>query len=63
LNVAPEECLVIEDVLIGVQAAKQAGMDVFAIYDEHAAHEIDKIKQASDFYAENFNEILEKLKS
>ena len=63
LNVAPEDCLVIEDVLIGVQAAKQAGMDVFAIYDEHAAYETDKIKQTADFYAESFEEILKKLKS
>ena len=63
LNIAPKDCLVIEDVLVGMQAAKQAGIDVFGIYDEHAAYEIDKIKQASDFYAENFVEILEKLKS
>ena len=61
LNIAPEDCLVIEDVFVGVQAAKQAGMDVFAIYDEHAAYEADKIKQTADFYAKNFNEILEKL--
>ncbi len=61
LNVAPQDCLVIEDVLIGVQAAKQAGMDVYAIYDEHAAYETEKIKQTADFYAEQFSEILEKL--
>ena len=62
LNVLPEDCLVIEDVLVGVQAAKIAGMDVYAIYDEHATREIEKIKQSSDFYADNFNEILEKLR-
>ena len=63
LNVVPKDCLVIEDVLIGVQAAKQAGMDVFGIYDEHADYETNKIKQTADFYAENFEEILKKLKS
>lgn len=63
LNVVPKDCLVIEDVLIGVQAAKQAKMDVFAIYDEYAAYETDKIKQTADFYAENFEEILEKFKN
>ena len=62
LNEAPEDCLVIEDVLIGVQAAKRAGMDVFAIYDENAAYETDKIKQTADFYAKIFFEILTKLK-
>ncbi|MEA2095345.1 MAG: HAD family phosphatase [Candidatus Cloacimonadota bacterium] len=63
LDIAPEDCLVIEDVLVGVQAAKRAGMDVFTIYDKHAAHETDKIKLISDFCAEKFDEILEKLKS
>ena len=61
LNVLPRDCLVIEDVLVGVQAAKNAGMDVYAIYDEHAAHETEKIKQNADFYAEDFEQILEKL--
>ena len=61
LNVQPGDCLVIEDVLVGVQAAKNAGMTVYAIYDEHAAHETEKIKQNADFYVEEFGEILEKL--
>ncbi len=63
LNVLPQDCLVIEDVLVGVQAAKNAGIDVFAVYDEHAAHEIEKIKQNADFYAEDFGKILEKLRN
>lgn len=63
LNLLPRDCLVIEDVLVGVQAAKHAGMDVYAIYDEHAAHETEKIKQNADFYAEDFWEILEKLRN
>lgn len=62
LNIAPKDCLVIEDVFIGVQAAKKAGMDVYAIYDEHAAYETEKIKQTADFYAEEFSEILGKLR-
>lgn len=33
LNMHPSECLVIEDTLTGVQAAKNAGMGVYAIYD------------------------------
>ena len=43
LNVQPEYCLVIEDVLVGVQAAKNAGMNVFVIEDEHSAKDKDKI--------------------
>jgi HAD superfamily hydrolase (TIGR01509 family) len=63
LNVLPQDCLVIEDVLVGVQAAKNAGMDIYAIYDEYAAHETEQIKQNADFYAEDFGKILEKLTS
>lgn len=63
LNLLPRDCLVIEDVLVGVQAAKNAGMDVFAIYDEHAAHETEKIKQNADFCAEDFEQILEKFRN
>jgi len=62
LNVKPAECLVVEDVLVGVKAAKKAGMTVFAIYDEHAEIEQNEIKKLADFYAENFDEILEKFK-
>lgn len=62
LNIKPEYCLVIEDVLVGVKAAKDAGMTVYAIYDEHAALETEQIKQIADFYVDNFKKILGKLR-
>jgi len=58
LRVKPENCLVIEDVLAGVRAAKNAGMQVFAIYDEHNKKERDLIKEEADLYAEDFSEIV-----
>jgi len=61
LGVKPSECLVIEDVLIGVQAAKNAGMDVFAISDEHSRKDRDKISEAANFFAEDYNEIIAEL--
>ncbi len=61
LAVEPSECLVIEDVLVGVQAAKSGNMDVFAIYDQHAKKEKTRIEQEADFYANNFDEIIAKL--
>ncbi len=36
LDVKPEECLIIEDSLIGVKAAKNAGIEVVAIYDKYS---------------------------
>ncbi len=62
LGVEPSECLVIEDVLVGVQAAKRAGMDVYAIYDEHASHETKNIKKTADLYFEHFDELLNIIK-
>ena len=61
LGVAPKNCLVIEDVLIGVQAAKNAGMDVFAISDEHSKRDRDEIIRFADFFAEDYQEIITKL--
>ncbi|MEA2103401.1 MAG: HAD family phosphatase [Candidatus Cloacimonadota bacterium] len=62
LGVKPENCLVIEDVYVGVLAAKAAGMTVFAIQDEHAKYEWDKIQDEADFSASNFSAIHKQLK-
>ena len=61
MKVKPENCLVIEDVLVGVKAAKNASMTVYAIYDEHASAEAEKIKEIADYYAINYKEIIQKL--
>ncbi len=61
LNVPPEHTLVIEDVLVGVIAAKKAGMKVFAIGDEHSKYDQEKITKIADFYAKDFWEIKKKI--
>jgi HAD superfamily hydrolase (TIGR01509 family) len=63
LGVEPEECLVIEDVLVGVQAARMAGMTVYAIEDEYVGEERNTVKQTADFYGKDFKELLQKIKS
>lgn len=60
LDVKPEECIVIEDILDGVKAAKNAGMKVFAIYDKHADKQKNEIKNEADFYADNYSILQEK---
>ena len=57
-NLRPEECLIIEDSLVGVEAANHAGIEVVGIYDQHSAHEIDLIKAKANYYVENFAELL-----
>ena len=63
LQIDPKDCLVIEDTLHGVRAAHNGGMDAFAIFDDNETHQVDKLKQEAEFYAEDCWEILEKLKS
>ena len=63
LKIDPAECLVIEDTLHGIRAAKNGGMDAFAIFDDNETHDIESLKKEADFYAESFEKILEKLKS
>lgn len=57
LSIPNDECLVVEDVLVGVQAAKNAGMKVFAIRDEHNKREWNSIKNIADFAAQDFDEL------
>jgi len=61
LQVDPAKCLVIEDTLQGVIAAHNGGMDVFAIFDDNETHDVERLKLEADFYAEDFQKILEKL--
>ncbi len=63
LGVLPHECLVIEDVIAGVTAAKNAGMTSFAIEDDYSLKDKDRILKYVDFYARDFHEIKERLTS
>ncbi len=55
LNVSPEKCLVIEDSHHGVQAGKNAGMQVFAFRsDSNRDQDLSK----ADFEGENFEMLL-----
>lgn len=55
----PEECLIIEDSLIGVEAGKQAGIEVVAIYDPYSAHELEEIKAKADYFVQDYAELLQ----
>ena len=39
LNVAPQNCLVFEDIVPGIQAGKNAGMKVCAVDDMYSKHQ------------------------
>jgi beta-phosphoglucomutase len=54
LGVNPVECLVFEDTVFGVEAAKNAGMTVVGILTSHSVHELAR----ADFHAANFEDII-----
>lgn len=61
-QVTPEECLVIEDALIGIEAAKNAGIQVAVIYDKYADEDREEINKLADYKFQNFAEMLEQIK-
>ena len=58
LGIAPEHCLVFEDVPMGILAGKNAGMKVCAVDDWFSAPQIERKKELADYYIKNYYEIL-----
>lgn len=61
LGAKPEECIVFEDSLNGVMAAKTAGIEVCSVYDESARNEQDVIAKIADYKVESFSELVKTL--
>ncbi len=58
LKVKKENVLVFEDSLIGIEAAKNAGLQVVAVYDKYSDYERDKINDLSDYKINDYNEAI-----
>lgn len=57
-DVAPEKCLVFEDIVPGIMAGKSAGMKVCAVEDAYSVHVRDKKKELADYYIDDFFQII-----
>ena len=62
LHVKPEECLIVEDALVGVEAANNANIEVAVIYDKYSNSNREKINQLSQYQFKDFNEMLKEIK-
>lgn len=58
LGTAPQDCMVFEDILIGIQGAKKAGMQTTAVADFSNAEEWAQLKATADRAIEHWAELL-----
>ena len=59
LCVSPENCLVFEDIIPGIQAGLSAGMKVCAVYDKYSEHQDEEKHRMADYYTYHFRELVE----
>ena len=59
LGVRPEECLVFEDVPMGILAGKNAGMEVCAVEDAFSEDQREEKRRLADYYIRSYDEILD----
>ncbi len=57
LGVSPDQCLVFEDILPGIQAGQAAGMKVCAVDDAYSRNVNEEKKSMADYFIESFTEI------
>lgn len=63
MNVDKEECLIIEDSLIGVEEANNADIEVAVIHDKYSDCNREEINKLSQYQFKNYNEMLKYMKS
>lgn len=61
MRIEPRHCLVFEDTLSGVMAAKSAGMRVCAVADEFSKDSKDKLMEMTEGYIHSFDEVMDYL--
>lgn len=63
LNVKPEHCLIVEDSLIGVEAACNANIEVAVMYDKYSDCHRKEINELAQYQFNNFTAMLEYIKN
>lgn len=58
LEVLPQDCIVFEDILAGVKAARAAGMRVVGVYDRFSAHEGKMIRAHAHAYVQGLGQLV-----
>ena len=58
LQTEPSDCLVFEDILPGIQAGLNAGMEVCAVEDLYSMDQAEEKKKLAQYYIKNYYDIL-----
>lgn len=58
LGVTPAGCVVVEDTLAGIQAAKAAGMTAIAIHDPDSDAFLPRIRDLADAFAQDYPQLM-----
>lgn len=58
MGVAPENCIVFEDILEGISGAKKGNFTTCGVYDKSSAKDEYEIKKIADYYIKSFEELL-----
>ncbi|MGN1140533.1 MAG: HAD family hydrolase [Oliverpabstia sp.] len=59
LKVRPEECLVFEDIPMGILAGKRAGMRTCAVEDVFSRDQMNEKRQLADYYIQDYYDVLQ----
>ena len=59
LGVSSRQCLVFEDSIVGIEAAKRAGIEVVGIYDDYSKDDMAEIEKQADYYFKDFSAVIE----
>lgn len=57
LHVEPEDCLVFEDIPMGILAGRNARMTVCAVEDDFSRRQRNEIRRLADYYIRSYDEI------
>lgn len=57
IHVPPENCLVFEDISMGILAGQRAGMTTCAVKDAFSDYQWEKKVEMADYHIENYNEV------
>jgi len=58
LGIAPEKCMVFEDIYPGICGAKKGGFLTCAIYDTLSKNDTENMKKDADIYIKSWREVL-----